>query len=357
MRKRRRGEPMAVKYWSSAGLVLTWWCNARCASCYEYCGPERSEWMATDDALRWWGELAEASPHGCRVHLTGGEPMGRWDDLLELCRRAQGDLGEKYALEMVETNAFWATGAQVVRRRVRALDRAGMRRLKISTDPYHQQFVEIERCRLAAAVAEDVLGPDRVQVRWRDWLAEGFDTGGLSDGDRAALFARYAAGGRDRLCGRAADAVAPLVTDGDRRLRGPGQQVRCGASPLALTSWREVADTDCRQAVLRSRHVHVDPSGLVMPGTCAGIVLGRAQTGGEIAGLWRRLSDDHAARPIVGALARRGPAGLAERALAAGFVPRGGYASKCQLCWDVRRHLARRGLDAAELGPAWMYTL
>jgi hypothetical protein len=75
-----------------------------------------------------------------------------------------------------------------------------------------------------------------------------------------------------------------------------------------------------------------------------------------VAALWARLNDDYASRPVVGALARGGPAALAAEAIEAGFVPReGGYAGKCQLCWDVRRQLAGRNMHADELGPVWMY--
>jgi len=76
MNYRRRGDPMPVKYWSFAGLMLTYWCNASCASCYLCCGPERVEEMSVDFALRLWGELIDACPHGCRIHLSGGEPFG-----------------------------------------------------------------------------------------------------------------------------------------------------------------------------------------------------------------------------------------------------------------------------------------
>jgi hypothetical protein len=310
--------------------------------------------MSVEQALSLWEGLIAASPHGCRIHLSGGEPFGNWPRLIEICRRAkEAGLGP---LEKVETNAFWAGDAAIVRDRARELDDAGMGKLCISADPYHQQFVPIRRCRIAAATAAEVLGPGRVQVRWRDWLARGFDTADLSPRDRDEVFAKYAAGGRDRLAGRAAETIA---------------------ANLSCKSWREYADTNCREAVLRSRHVHVDPSGLVMPGTCAGLVLGRARAGsdslagrgldadrlgraraggGDLAGLWRRLSDDYACRPVVGALARGGPSALAAEAVDAGFVPRaGGYAGKCQLCWDVRRHLVRRHMHADELGPVWMY--
>ena len=288
--------------------------------------------MSVEQALGIWEGLIAASPHGCRIHLTGGEPFGNWPRLIDICRGARtAGLGP---LEKVETNAFWATDGEIVRDRMLALDAAGLGKLCISADPYHQQFVPIARCRLAAAVAEEVLGPERVQVRWRDWLAAGFDTDGMSPEARENVFAKYAAAGRDRINGRAAETLA---------------------HHLSCKSWREYADTNCREAVLRSRHVHVDPAGRLMPGTCAGIVLGRCDTGRDVKTEWARLYEDHAGRDVVGTLACGGPAALAGRAIESGFVPRAGYAGKCHLCWDARRWLVGRGMHEAELGPRWMY--
>ena len=267
------------------------------------------------------------------MHISGGEPFGDWPRLIELARRAKAEgLGP---LEKVETNAFWAEDAGLVRDRLAALDAAGMGKLVISTDPYHQAFVPIARVRLAAKVALEVLGPGRVQVRWRDWLAEGFDTGTAAMDRPAweALVTRYASRGRDRLCGRAADAL----TGG-----------------LQLKALGEFVDDPCGAALLRSRHVHVDPSGYVMPGTCAGLVLGRAGPQ-SIAEIWQRLSIDHAVRPVVGTLARVGPVGLLPVARAAGYAPRPGYAGKCHLCWDLRRWLALEGRYGDELGPLSLY--
>lgn len=322
---------MPLKHWSFAGLMLTSWCNARCASCYLCCGPDRQESMTVEGALGIWRSLQEACPHGCRVHISGGEPFGDWPRLIDLARRAQAaGLGP---LEKVETNAFWADDPGVVHDRVAALDGAGMGKLVISTDPYHQAFVPIARVRLLAQVAGEVLGPGRVQVRWRDWLAEGVDTAGMDQPSWQALVARYVARGRDRLCGRAAGGLT-----GGMQLKGLG----------------EFADQPCRAVLLRSRHVHIDPSGYVMPATCAGLVLG--QVGPEsVAQIWQRLNADHAARPVLGTLARCGPVGLLAPAQAAGFAPQPGYAGKCHLCWDVRRWLALGGLYGDELGPLALY--
>jgi hypothetical protein len=155
----------------------------------------------------------------------------------------------------------------------------------------------------------------------------------MSREDRRRLFVQYASQGRDRFCGRAAEMLAPRL-----ELKPPSA----------------FADKPCREAVLRSRHVHVDPDGRVMPGTCAGIVLG--QIGPKTAGeLWRELEQDHGNRAVVGRLAEVGPAGLVEEAKRAGMTLREGYAGKCHLCWDVRRFFALAGMHADEIGPRWMY--
>lgn len=356
---------MPVKYWSFAGLMLTYWCNARCASCYLCCGPEAAspgalypadrvadvpsvlgegispscdtyasdfpQEMSIERAMELWQSLAEASPHGCRIHLSGGEPFGDWPRLIGICQEASRlRLGP---LEKVETNGFWATDEAIVRDRLRALDVAGMRKLTISADPYHQQFVPIERARLLARLAQEILGPSRVQVRWRDWLCEGFNTDQLAAESRRELFARYVLHGRERLNGRAAGELVELI-------------------PPKLMA--EFADKSCGDILLRSRHVHVDAAGRVMPGTCAGVVLGWCGSG-TIADVWRRLGQDLSQRPVLGALVREGPVGLVDLAMSHGYRPLDAYAGKCHLCWELRRALAQTGLYEQELSPVWMY--
>ena len=331
MPRDRRDKPMPVKYWSFAGLMLTNWCNARCANCYVRCGPHLHREMTVEFALAVWEDLARASPHGCRIHIAGGEPFGNWPLVHELVSRAKDQgLGP---LEKVETNAFWAVDEKLIRDRVRVLDAAGMGRLVVSTDPYHQQFVPIERPRLAARIATEILGPRRVQVRWQDWLTDGYDTDLLAPEQRRRLFLQTAATGRDRMIGRASTELA---------------------KHLQLKPTKEFADDDCRSALLRSRHVHVGPAGELIPGTCAGITL--ATLGAlSVGDAWRQLDRDHNDRPIVGVLADTGPCGLLAEAVRCGYRPRAGYASKCHLCWDVRSFFASRGMHSDEVGPPWIY--
>ena len=47
--------------------------------------------------------------------------------------------------------------------------------------------------------------------------------------------------------------------------------------------------------------------------------------------------------------------GLLAEAVSTGYVPADGYAGKCQLCWEIRRHFVRKGLHLKELAPLWLY--
>ena len=295
--------------------------------------------MSVETALAMWEGLVKASPHGCRIHIGGGEPFGRWETLIELARRAKAaGLGP---LEAVETNAYWATDADVVRDRLAALDDAGLGRLTISADPYHQEFVPLERVCMAARVGREVLGRERVRIRWQDWVDSGTDTGVLPEPERRKVFAEWARRGRERLNGRAAVELAVFF-----QLMPPDR----------------FADNSCAGRLLRSRHVHVDGDGIVCPGTCAGIVLGQVSTGQDVGRLWRALSEAFAdggaaveGLEVVSQLAAGGPVRLLNDAASKGYKPEDGYAGKCQLCWVVRKWLFDSGYYPGQLGPEVVY--
>jgi hypothetical protein len=326
-------QPAEVKHWSFAGLLLTPACTAACASCYLACKPAAATYMPAQRALELWRGLAAASPHGCRVHLAGGEPFVDWPALIDICRRAAAESLHPHKLE---TNASWATDKALCVSRLQELDACGLGKLAISADPYHQQFVPIERPRLLAQTAAQVLGQERVQVRWRDWLADGFDTHAMDAASRRKLFAQWASDGRDRLNGRAATELAPLLE----------------GKPAS-----EFAGKTCHEALLRSRHVHVDAHGYVMPGTCAGVSLGCA-SGQAVGDVWHSVANGWRQRPVLATLATRGPAGLAQLLHEHGaqeLPPDAGFASACHLCHEVRVRLRRAGAFCDELAPGELY--
>ncbi len=328
-----RRDHLAV--WEYAGLMLTYWCNARCAFCYVYSGPDRGGDMSRDDAIRLWRELDElARAHGktMRIHLAGGEPTGDWPRLVSIIRAAR-DAGLT-RLEKVETNAFWATSDGLTRARLELLDALGMERLIISADVYHQEFIPVERVERCVRMAREVLGRGRLIVRWWDFYQQPVETRRLDDAERARAFQAALTRHQDRLAGRAAERLTDFF-------------------PLRPAA--AFAGENCIGEVLHSRHVHIDPYGNIFPGVCAGIILGNAAER-SVSEVWRSLAETWPAHPVVGPVVRGGSFELMRAAEQLGYTERPeGYANKCHLCSHVRQFLLDHGHWPAAVGPAECY--
>jgi MoaA/NifB/PqqE/SkfB family radical SAM enzyme len=296
--------------WEFAGLLLTYWCNARCAFCYVYGGPDRGGRMAVREAVELWAGLDHlAARHGrqMRIHLSGGEPFGDWPQLASIVRAA---------------------------RDAELLDRLGLGTLVVSTDVYHQEFVPIERVRRCVRIGRKVLGRARVRVRWWGFLREPMDLRGLNPDEKQRAYRAALQRHKDRLTGRAAERLAPL---------------------LPRHSAEHFENQHCAEEVLRSRHVHVDPYGNVFPGVCNGIILGNALEQG-IEGVWQRLSGRWRENPIVKAVVAGGAYELMQRARAFGYAELpGGYANKCHLCSHVRQFLVDERRWPEFVGPPECY--
>ena len=327
---------MAV--WEFAGLLLTYWCSSRCAICYVCAGPEQGGLMSVAAARALWRSLDDlAAQHGkaMRIHLAGGEPFRDWTRLVAIVRAAR-DAGLT-PLEKIETNASWATDEGLTRARLELLDALGMEKLVISADVFHQEFVPFERVRRCVEVARRVLGRSRVRVRWWDFYNQPIDTRKLSREERATAFRAALSRHRERLSGRAAALLAPL---------------------LPLQAAAELAGQNCVREILHSKHVHIDPDGHIFPGTCAGIILGRADVpaGCTVADVWHELRANWPDHPLVSALAAGGSYELMQRVKRLGYEELStGYAGKCHLCWHVRKFLSDRGHWPRHVGPSACY--
>ncbi|HUS44644.1 MAG TPA: radical SAM protein [Phycisphaerae bacterium] len=316
---------------TAVGILITNWCPARCRHCYVCSSPERREWMTVETATGHLAALARMGVPAKGIHIGGGEPFGDFERALTIVRAAQ-DVGLA-GVGFVETNGFWATSEPQVRQRLAELREAGMMKIHISADPYHQEFVPAERVRLLHEVARDVLGPDGVRARRWKWLQRPQDVAALPEGERQAFFARFLRHYPERMAGRAARCLAPLA-----------ERTPIDALP----------DDGCRAAVLESGRIHVDPDGWVYPGTCAGIALGRATADvplDDLLGAWRLDVS-----PLIARLVAGGPKRLLPDAANGGFRPDpAGYAGTCHLCWSVRRHLVEAGGGGDDLQPEWVY--
>ncbi len=315
--------------------MLTYRCNARCAFCYTYSGPDRGGWMSAEQAVRLWRELDDhATEQGIvmQIHLAGGEPFLDWVQLVSVLRAAR-DAGLTRPAH-VETNAAWATHDGLTRARLELLDALGVQRLIVSADVFHQEYVPFERVERCVKHARQVFGKGRLIVRWWDFFNDPIDTRHMSTEEKEAAFRAALAQHPDRMNGRAADEVAHL---------------------LPLHAPEAFAGAKCDDEVLRSRHVHIDPDGQVFPGTCAGIILGTANER-SVGQVWNDLSANWPDHPVVSVVVAGGSYELARRAEEFGFRPQpDGYASKCHLCQHVRQFLFDHGHWPDHVGPAACY--
>lgn len=317
------------KLWRSAGLLLTYKCNCACEFCYYNCSPDKGGLMPVEMALAAWESLRILAGDDAKVHITGGEPFLYWEHLLEIMRKAKSQgLGNT---DLIETNGFWAANEKIVRERIKTLDELGMRRLKISVDPFHQRFVDTESVRLLANVAIDLLGQQRVLVRWRKYLDNPADIKELSNNQLQQQYIKSIKDYPCRFTGRAGGKLAML-------------------SPC--NSLEELKALDCKADFLGAKGVHIDPYGNVFSGTCSGIIIGNI-TRTPLEDLWKQFSPEQ--NEVVDTLFNLGPAGLLDKFSGSGYKPAAAYADKCHLCTNIRQWFFDKGIGGEVFGPGEVY--
>jgi MoaA/NifB/PqqE/SkfB family radical SAM enzyme len=323
-----RDEPK-FKLWRSAGLLLTYKCNASCEFCYYNCSPQQNGLMPVDTAISAWHSLKILAGDTAKIHITGGEPFLYWDHLRQVLEQAKKhNLGK---VDLIETNGFWATSPEITIKRLKALDELGMHRLKISTDSFHQEYVDIEPIRLLANMASDILGSDRVLVRWRKCLETAVKMKGLSNEELKQQYIRAIRDCPCRFTGRAGGKLAESV---------------------ATEPVEKLEKMTCKTDFLGAKGVHIDPFGNVFNGTCSGIIIGNINHK-PLEDIWKNFLP--AQNEFINTLFEQGPAGLLEKATIASYGKAKVYANKCHLCASIRQFLFDKGLEKSIIGPKEVY--
>jgi hypothetical protein len=320
------------------GIILTYRCHSGCRHCLYNCGPGWRNEAMSPEMLRQALEALTVWPRPPQVHLTGGEPFLHFELLLEGARVAR-ELG---IWCYVETSASWCTDEDAAVERFTALREAGLQAVLISCSPFHAERIPPARTLRAVRAALEVFGSHRVTVYLPEFLEV---VQRLSvDLERPTPLSAY---------------EESFGQEGAYRILWQGYGIisggRSGYALGHLVPRRPAAAfarENCAGALLTAPHSHFDLYGNTISGFCGGLRVGD----------WRELPqvlDDFQARrypPLVEVLIERGPTGLCELAQEElGYRPRAeGYAGKCHLCVDVRRHLMRSG-DFAELAPSGFY--
>jgi MoaA/NifB/PqqE/SkfB family radical SAM enzyme len=306
------------KLWSSAGLLLTYKCSASCEFCYYNGSPHKNGLMSVDTAIAAWQSLKTLVGSLAKIHLTGGEPFLYFETLEQILLEAKRqNLGPA---DIIETNAFWATSEKIARERISRLKELGINKLKISCDPFHQEYVDIKFVRTLAQVAKEILGNDRVLVRWEKYLE--------------APLQDYFACLKDcpcRFTGRAADKLASMVAD----------------KPLDALKLQ-----NCSADFLGAKSVHIDPYGNIFSGTCSGISLGNV-TQTPLEKIWQDFQPSN--NELINTLFTAGPYGLLKTATEVGYTPLPAYADKCHLCTHLRQFFSTKNRFPETIVPQDCY--
>jgi len=286
--------------------------------------------MPIDMALSAWGSLKTLAGENAKIHLTGGEPFLYWQHLVQILEQAKKqNLGK---VDLIETNGFWATNEKITRERLRTLDKLRMERLKISTDPFHQEYIDIEPVRQLAQVASDILGPNRVLVRWRKYLENPVEMKSLSPSQRKGQYIRAINDYPCRFTGRAAGKLAELVA----------------SAPV-----ESLAEKTCKSDFLAAKGVHIDPFGNVFSGTCSGIIMGNINKT-PLEDIWKQFHPPQ--NEFIKTLFNLGPFGMLDKATKSGYKKAKAYADKCHLCTSVRQFFFENSIEESVIGPAECYS-
>jgi hypothetical protein len=285
--------------------------------------------MDVDTAIEAWQGLVRLAGPSAKIHLTGGELFLYFERLAQIVEQAQKQ--NLKGLEYIETNASWAIDTSQIRDRLKFLDANGLEKLKISWDVFHAEFIDLDRVLRLKEVAEEVLGPDRVLIRWQRYLQEPVRIRGLNIEAKKELYCQALRQESCRFTGRAAFELADLVA----------------ALPVESFS-----GNNCKSEILGAKGIHIDPYGNVFSGQCSGIAVGNTRQM-PLDEIWRQFNPTQAL--FWQTLADSGPLGFLEQARTAGYVPLAKYASKCHLCTHLRRFFFDKRLFLPIITPEDCY--
>jgi hypothetical protein len=251
-------------------FLLTYMCNLECDHCFLYCGPNAKGTFTISQIIEVLDEVTKIGTIEWTC-FEGGEPFLYYPIMLESVRIAH-DMGFKTA---IETNSYWATSVENARLWLVPLREAGLSKLEISDDSFHDGEEKDNPAKRALSAAKE-LGMSAGSIC--------IDRPGVGMGQR-------------RVKGE------PIFIGGPK-LRG--RAVKKLIEGLPRKCWEKFAE--CPLEDLRDpKRVHVDSYGNVH--LCQGLSMGNMwETPFSV--LIRNYSAD--SHPICRYLVRGGPALLAK---------------------------------------------
>lgn len=292
------------------GIIANYTCTAACRHCLYACSPQRDNGKYMSQAAI--SEICMLLTRGnCRsVHIGGGEPFLNFEGLLTIID-ALNLAG--ISLDYIETNAFWAVDEDFVLSRLQELLKHGVGTLCISFDPYHAEYIPTERPLFLAQMCQQA-GIGFFLWQERFWPS-------LSQLDSSHTYSRK----------ELEDTLSPKYiwdTAQNYSLHFGGRAINIEEEYVPKKDLREILDSTPCLNLLSTDHFHVDLHKQFIPPRCTGLHISLQEA---VLG----IPANHYF--IIEALINGGISQLLRFALKYGFLPdKGGYPSKCSLCFHIR---------------------
>ena len=321
---------LEIKWLQSGGLITNYFCSSVCRHCLYRCSPKWPKDFISDDYAR--RAFALCRRLGClSMHIGGGEPLLRPDRIEAIVSLAR-ECG--IHIDYVETNSSWFRTHDEACRLLERLAEKGLSTLLVSISPFHVEHIPLAKVKGVIRACKEV------GIRVFPWIMDFLGELDLLDDSVKHKIEEYEA-----ILGPGYLEKIPTrywISPGGRALDTFDRFQR-------KVPWHElVRSHDGCKELADTSHFHMDLYGNYIPGLCAGLSI-----------KWKDLDSplDKGEYPVISRLFSEGIGALFDYAAPKGFTPsETGYASKCSLCYAIRRFLVvDKGINSKELQPVGHY--
>jgi len=134
----------------SVGILYTRYCPASCRHCGTDAGPWRKGRLPFEVIEKILKNLSNYNIDN--LSISGGEPLAFYDDMIIIA-----DMAQNYHITLtIFSNAFWARNYEVAHKYLSLLKKKGLVSLMLSSDEFHQKFINLDNIVIAANTAKEL---------------------------------------------------------------------------------------------------------------------------------------------------------------------------------------------------------
>ena len=304
------------------GLVVNYKCNAACRHCLYACTPGRTDdYMTAEATERICSQLTKRGIKS--LHIGGGEPFLHFEGLLKVVEVV---INAGIDIEYIETNGFWSIDEKRALQYLAELKLAGADNFLISIDPFHIEFVPLDRPLRLAKLCDS--------VGFKYFFHQKQFVERLSALDTSKVYSRK----------ELEEEISPEYLQeitGVYNVNPTGSAINLLEEFLPYKPVSEVLQKShpCKY-LINTDFIHIDLYEMYLMSLCSGIALPLKDAVEGIA---------KGRFPVFEALLSGGIRGLLDLAEGHGYEQeQSGYVSSCAMCFHIRRWLCE-SCDYVEL--------